>query len=1415
MKRTADERAAIPGSEVSYFKASRAASSPTLADIVDRLLNSELDNIQSAIASGSDERVAQVIRSLDQRGVAADLIRQQYAGRYPFELLQNANDAAAKARDEGAPRKQMAVRFVLTDTALVVANMGAAFGEEEVTAICGLGRSSKDPRKSIGYKGIGFKSVGEISEKPQIFSRGRAFGFDEERARSAIEGLLGETMRPRRIPAFAFPFPIDLDQVNEDRALILECLEQGYVTVLRLPFKSDVTRGDVSKVLSETLSPRILLFLDAVDALIVDGIEAPYRAERLDEKRQGAKHIVLGVKRLGEPDLEDWLLIEDSIEIRDRTLVASLGEKWKEVSHVRCAAVIRLRSDGMPHIGGTYPLHVYLPTEDSCGLPFMVHADFVLELSRRSIGNAPEVKPYNDWLSGQLAQFIVGRVAPALFEQFREDPSVIGILALDEETPGFGKRMREKYLAALRASPFIPTMDGRRVTAGEARLLPYDLANEHQAASFLRLVEVAGLVLPEIQAESRARELLRDQLRVKALEPRQTLALLREDIQDIDAFYRWLLAWAERHGFLSLAGMLTDVPCVYTSKGKWVKPGKNVFYPRERDAPSVPGDLPIWIAAVPDAARDLLSKAGVNPFRWREILLGFVLPSLSSPATGDSVRTNAHESLRAYFESEGGEDKDIASRLTEVLVPATRAEGGSPVLRRTAEVYFPTPRLKQIYGPFGRHEFLDWPWPSSEGERAALERYLKWLGVTASPRLDSREVDVRHPSSALWQKWQVEIADAINCPLVHSGSNRNAAPHALDRFEELVAAADTARLESLFAEIAEAWHNWHTKLETQVRCSHSAHPKSAPGKTVLSLFFFGLKELPWVPAARGQAKGLFKPSEVWRPGNDVPRKIVARLPVLSPALEHAGGYLLGTPLGMVDSARASAEQVMGMLHLLARDAERQADAMTDDAILAARWAMRRLNDALEDASPLGAGEASPLLVVRGGRHFFATNPFVADDPMLAELWKDEIPILAADRELRRLQRAFRLRDLRHHARIVPRPIHPKQAASDTLQRQLHDASPYLAALVLDAAPSQIEAMRGRIKRVKMLACEKLLLECSLEGARSFEHPATVYLAQSKESAAGPIERSGATIHVQMLDGDPADWYSIGRQLAGFLLVPAQADAFALILEGDERKRNAYLRSRRIALQTVLEERAKLGAVSDEALQLTESVVEPYRSPEQPAAPSQSSSPGASGSDAAPPASTSQPSQSKDAPQTKAPPLDPTGIMAYDVVDGTAPQPRSKDLMQPRSPSQGERDWDGEAATNRDNGKRGEEAVYLYERDRVKAAGGDPELVVWQSKKDPEGPYDIKSIDELGQVLYIEVKSTSSSEDDLEFDISEGQLLFALANEDAHAIYRVVDVNAASPRIYRYRNTARFLRMQQASLRLSGAKMRLPKHEATG
>ena len=116
-----------------------------------------------------------------------DQVAQEYRGRAVLELLQNAHDVLG--RGGGGDRRQ--VSFVLNSSSeqpeLMIANSGRPFRREDFSGICQLAQSPKDPNKSVGNKGLGFRSVLELATRPEVWSTAPAddgiaftFGFDPD-----------------------------------------------------------------------------------------------------------------------------------------------------------------------------------------------------------------------------------------------------------------------------------------------------------------------------------------------------------------------------------------------------------------------------------------------------------------------------------------------------------------------------------------------------------------------------------------------------------------------------------------------------------------------------------------------------------------------------------------------------------------------------------------------------------------------------------------------------------------------------------------------------------------------------------------------------------------------------------------------------------------------------------------------------------------------------------------------------------------------------------------------------------------------------------------------------------------------------------------------------------------------------------
>lgn len=96
-------------------------------------------------------------------------VSDDYGNRFLVELIQNAHDAHPAGTSHG----QIAVVFAPDECnfgCLYVANQGNGFSEKNFRALTNIALSSKPVNESIGNKGLGFRSVLQICQWPEIYS---------------------------------------------------------------------------------------------------------------------------------------------------------------------------------------------------------------------------------------------------------------------------------------------------------------------------------------------------------------------------------------------------------------------------------------------------------------------------------------------------------------------------------------------------------------------------------------------------------------------------------------------------------------------------------------------------------------------------------------------------------------------------------------------------------------------------------------------------------------------------------------------------------------------------------------------------------------------------------------------------------------------------------------------------------------------------------------------------------------------------------------------------------------------------------------------------------------------------------------------------------------------------------------------
>jgi hypothetical protein len=192
-------------------------------------------------------------------------IAHDYQGRLLYELLQNADDAMAGERGR-ADR----VSFRVTDTDLWVANTGRPLTEADIRGLCGIGAGTKDvasgPRRaSIGHKGMGFKSVLELTSTPAVYSTTWCLEMDAARAREPVTELLSSLGQPApaRCPIMRFPWAADTCPEWE------EARERGFQTLFRFRFDARVNAERRARLAEDLLDLPVttILFLKHLEVL--------------------------------------------------------------------------------------------------------------------------------------------------------------------------------------------------------------------------------------------------------------------------------------------------------------------------------------------------------------------------------------------------------------------------------------------------------------------------------------------------------------------------------------------------------------------------------------------------------------------------------------------------------------------------------------------------------------------------------------------------------------------------------------------------------------------------------------------------------------------------------------------------------------------------------------------------------------------------------------------------------------------------------------------------------------------------------------------------------------------------------------------------------------------------------------------
>ena len=297
-------------------------------------MNTELQKLRESLIT---EAKSSPMLLSDLAGLEA-YVSESYNSRSFIELLQNADDAKA-------------TKFYVKRSGdfLFVANNGRPFNIKDLESLCRSASSNKVRGTTIGYRGIGFKSVVSFAKEIHLISGNFEITFSKELSKQIVP-------QANKVPLIRIPHELDKSIRKELVGEIKEIQDEGFNTVFIF---SGVLANQIDEEYTSFASTT-LLFLHNIQVIKID-LSKKITANIAVIEENGKGRIL----RVSTTDaISNWFVCTDS----------------------NCSIAFYMNKDKIERLPKSEAIiHAFLPTEDSCGLGVVVNGDFSTDPSRRHL----------------------------------------------------------------------------------------------------------------------------------------------------------------------------------------------------------------------------------------------------------------------------------------------------------------------------------------------------------------------------------------------------------------------------------------------------------------------------------------------------------------------------------------------------------------------------------------------------------------------------------------------------------------------------------------------------------------------------------------------------------------------------------------------------------------------------------------------------------------------------------------------------------------------------------------------------------------------------------------------------------------------------------------------------------------------
>ena len=265
-------------------------------------------------------------------------VSESYNSRSFIELLQNADDAKA-------------TKFYVKRSGdfLFVANNGRPFNIKDLESLCRSASSNKVRGTTIGYRGIGFKSVVSFAKEVHLISGDFQITFSKELSKQIVP-------QANKVPLIRIPHELDKSIRSELAGEIKEIQDEGFNTVFIF---SGVLANQIDEEYT-SFANTTLLFLNSIQVI----------------KIHLSKKVTANIAVIEENEKGRILRVSTTDAISN----------WFVCSNSTCSIAFSMNKDKVERLPKSEAIiHAFLPTEDSCGLGVVVNGDFSTDPSRRHL----------------------------------------------------------------------------------------------------------------------------------------------------------------------------------------------------------------------------------------------------------------------------------------------------------------------------------------------------------------------------------------------------------------------------------------------------------------------------------------------------------------------------------------------------------------------------------------------------------------------------------------------------------------------------------------------------------------------------------------------------------------------------------------------------------------------------------------------------------------------------------------------------------------------------------------------------------------------------------------------------------------------------------------------------------------------